>query len=331
VDTERALLGAIHADPSDHGARLALADWLEEAGRTEQAELLRLHVRQMTKEGTREELRRLNALLAAGVRPVVPEVVNSIGMRLALVPAGAFRMGAADEGERYPDHERPRHRVRITRPFYTGVFPVTQAQYEEVVGLNPSRFQRRKVKAPVGQIDPAHFPVDGVTWGEAFWYCVRLTRLPAEKEAGRAYRLPTEAEWEYACRGGAAFHQVFHFGDHLSAHQANIYGSSPNLERTCAVGSYPPNAFGLYDMHGNVYEWCEDWYDAGYCEGSPTEDPRGPPEGQHRVARGGCWRFSAEAARSAARHFREPTERTATLGFRLVMTPVEKRPWRDRP
>jgi formylglycine-generating enzyme len=325
VDTERALLGAIRADPSDHAARLALADWLEEAGRAEQAELLRLHVRQMTREGSRQELLRLNALLAAGVRPVVPEVVNSLGMRFALIPAGTFLMGSPKGEKGRSPAEGPQHEVRITRPFYLGVFPVTQLEYRLAVGKSPSHFGRRRAEGKALETDA--FPVESVSWHAAIELCRRLPRKRGER--GRTYRLPSEAEWEYACRAGAAFYQTYHFGDSLTD-QANFDGhyptgatrrkmKGPYLRRTCPVGSYPPNAFGLYDLHGQVWEWCSDWFDTEYYARSPADDPPGPAQGTERTIRGGCWDGKAAVCRTAYRigYASEYTHRY--VGVRVVL------------
>jgi formylglycine-generating enzyme required for sulfatase activity len=139
--------------------------------------------------------------------------------------------------------------------------------------------------------------------------------------------LPTEAEWEYSCRGGAPAYQVFHFGNSLSSTQANFDGTSPYgsagkgvyLERTCKVGSYGKNRFGLHDMHGNVWEWCSDWYGADYYGKSPRRDPQGPSEGSHRVLRGGGWRLDGRRCRSAFRLGNMPESRRHHLGFRVAL------------
>lgn len=179
-------------------------------------------------------------------------IVNSIGMKLALVPAGEFMMGSP-KGEvgRHSD-EGPVHRVRITRSFFIGAYEVTQAEYEQVIGVNPSFF-----KTMPGE-DTRRFPVEQVSWNDAQEFCRRLSDLPGEKATGRAYRLPTEAEWEYACRAGTT--TPFHCGTNLNGDQTHCRvpwdpaTRGPYLERTISVGRYPPNTFGLYDMHGNVFE-----------------------------------------------------------------------------
>src|SRR5262249_38101329 len=149
--------------------------------------------------------------------------------------------------------------------------------------------------------------------------------LPGEKKARRVYRLPTEAEWEYACRAGTR--TAYNVGDALSARQANFNGNHPHggaekgpfLVRPTPVGSYPPNAFGLYDTHGSVWEWCADWYGARYYKDSPTDDPRGPKTGSARVIRGGEWYADGRDCRSAFRYAEMPEGIFYVMGFRVVM------------
>jgi formylglycine-generating enzyme required for sulfatase activity/serine/threonine protein kinase len=238
------------------------------------------------------------------------ELTNSIGMKLVRIPAGRFSMGSLpDEANRDQD-EGPRHEVEITRPFYLGAFEVTQSEYEAVMGKNPSWF------SPVGGgrdlvqgRDTTRFPVEMVSWEDAAGFCTELSARPKEKRAGRKYRLPTEAEWEYACRGGAPAYSVFHLGDSLGAAQANFdasrpYGGGQNGEeskQTCRVGLYPANRFGLYDLHGNVREWCSDWYDHRYYEYSAKKDPECPKNTGRRVLRGGSWRATGVQCRAAYR------------------------------
>jgi uncharacterized protein (TIGR02996 family) len=336
---EAAFLQALHADPSDETTWLALADWLEEDGQSERAELIRLvrrlralPVMKRTKGRARLE-ERVAEVLNAGVRPVVPEVVNSIGMRLALIPPGRFRMGSP-AGERERDsNEGPLHEVEITRPFYLGVFPVTQGQWQRVMGSNHSYFcARGGGKEQVAGLDTDDFPVERVSWEEAQTFLERLSALPQEKEKGLSYRLPSEAQWEYACRGGASSSTAFCFGNSLASTQANFNGAypygdgekGPYLGRTCAVGSYRPNVFGLYDLHGNVWEWCSDWYDAGYYGTSPPRDPPGPSSGSGRVFRGGGWYGDGgRVCRAAYRYGVTPSVRSNVLGFRVAAVPRE--------
>jgi formylglycine-generating enzyme required for sulfatase activity len=252
-------------------------------------------------------------------------LTNSLGMRLARIPAGKFRMGSpADEPERDP--EEVLHEVAITRPFYLGVYEVTQAQYQRLMGKNPAFFNMQRGGGP-------DHPVEQVRWAEAVEFCNRLSNLAEERKAGRAYRLPTEAEWEYACRAGTG--TPFHAGKGLSSTQANFNGkypygeaaAGPYLGKTAKVGSYAPNAWGLYDMHGNVAEWCSDWYDPDYYKNSPKGDPTGPPKGVQstgykdqffRVARGGCWLDEGRGCRAAYRFRFQPSEPYRLLGFRVA-------------
>jgi formylglycine-generating enzyme required for sulfatase activity/outer membrane protein assembly factor BamB len=260
-------------------------------------------------------------------RGALPTLTNSIGLKLALIPAGEFLMGSPDSDKEATDDEKPQHRVRSTRPFYLGVYEVTQEEYQRVMGSNPSFFAPTGTgKDKVAGRSTARFPVEQVTWPSAVEFCRRLSQLPAEKQAGRVYRLPTEAEWEYACRAGTR--TAFAFGDALSSRQANFDGNYPSggapkgpfLARPTEVGSYAPNAWGLYDLHGNVWEWCADWYGRTYYRESPTDDPPGPPSGSARVIRGGEWYGDARDCRSAFRYADLPTGVFYVMGFRVAMT-----------
>ena len=252
-------------------------------------------------------------------------ITNSIGMKLALIPPGKFLMGSpADEAEH--DTDESQHEVVITKPFYMGVYEVTQREYERVMPKNLSVFNSKNGGSP-------EHPVDQVLWQEAVEFCKKLSELPEEKSAGRVYRLPTEAEWEYACRAGTK--TVFYFGNSLSSTQANFNGRFPYsgmdeggayLQKTAKVGSYKPNAFGLYDMHGNVAEWCSDWYDPEYYGHSPKEDPQGPAKGVvatgfggfYHVVRGGSWLDEGRGCRAAYRFRYMPSDRYRIVGFRVV-------------
>jgi formylglycine-generating enzyme required for sulfatase activity len=256
-------------------------------------------------------------------------IVNSIGMRLALVEPGVFLMGSpANEAERGDDEHQ--HEVEITQPFYVGAYPVTQEQYYRVMGVNPSWFSPRGgSKHKVKDMDTRQFPVEAVTWMDAVEFCRRLTDLPEEKENERTYRLPTEAEWEYACRGGPPLETPtppFYFGSSLSSSQANFDGNYPYgganrgvyLQRPTKAGSYPDNLLGLFDLHGNVLEWCADWYDPTYYNRSPRQDPQGPENGERRILRGGSWKAIGRNCRSAFRHNLPPGNRNDGNGFRVV-------------
>jgi uncharacterized protein (TIGR02996 family) len=326
-------LQSMIADPLSAPATwLVVADWLEDQG-DPRAELVRLmyqpdYRRDLPAE-QRDDL--VRELLASGVGPVAPTLVNSIGMKLVLIPAGTFFMGSLVGEEDTESDEYPRHEVEITRPFFLAACPVTQEQFEQVTGKNPSHFSRSgDGKNSVKKRSTKQFPVDTVPWEEAAAFCAAMSKLPAEQQAGHTYRLPTEAEWEYACRGGAIRHSPFHFGHSLSSNQGNFDGNYPHggsaegpyLNRPSPVGSYSTNAFGLFDMHGNVYEWCVDWYDAGYYKKSPKRDPRGPKKGSSRVLRGGSWVSIADRCRSACRGEYAPDVLNNFIGFRVCCSPV---------
>ena len=265
------------------------------------------------------------------------KVKNSIGMELTPIPAGKFIMGSPEDQRPkaidHPEEEGPQHEVEIARPFYLGVYEVTQAQYEKVMDANPSWHTREGAFALNPFTRPKStedYPVEKVTWHEAVAFCDKLSELPDEKRAGRKYRLPTEAEWEYACRAGTTTR--FSFGDACNCTEAQCDGRVPvNTKKkgpepwfTAKVGKYKPNAWGLYDMHGNVAEWCSDWYALDYYSHSPKQDPTGPEEGTQKILRGGAYlSFPSIFVGSANRQSREPDEKGMDAGFRVVMA-VEK-------
>jgi formylglycine-generating enzyme required for sulfatase activity len=236
-------------------------------------------------------------------------VKNSVGMMFVRIPAGTFKMGDNNSGRAA---EGPEHVVKITRPFYLSVTPVTQAQYEAVKGKNPSRFNR----SHGGGSD---HPVEHLTWDQAFRFCDKLERMPDEVVHRRKYRLPTEAEWEYACRAGTT--SDFAGGDKLTNRDALFAGSGHKQsgKSTGPVAMFLANAFGLHDMHGNVQEWVNDWYDEYYYFESPEADPPGPKGGHLRVVRGGCFGMPPLDCRSAARRGQAPEAASETIGFRVVM------------
>jgi len=242
------------------------------------------------------------------------------GMEFRYVPAGRFRMGTGSgELPRQPD-ETP-HEVTLTRGFYLGRYEVTQTEWSRVMGGNPSQFP-----------GCPSCPVETVSYDDI----QRYIRRPAELSHGNGFRLPTEAEWEYACRSGT--HTAFATGAGLTSQQANYDGRYPlpgappgqYLGRPAKVGSYPPNPWGFYDLHGNVWEWVEDWY--GDYPAGPVTDPRGPARGSgrrvwdarggdwgwKRVIRGGSWYFNADSCRCALRYTHAPADSGFSLGFRLV-------------
>lgn len=263
--------------------------------------------------------------------PANPTVrTNSIGMKLVQIPRGVFTMGSPrhgiDEAYRFANEEL--HEVEISQPFWLGVFEVTQAEYTRVMGSNPSSFAAggESSQSVVDQ-DTRLYPVENVTWHEAVEFCRKLSNQPEELAASRVYRLPTEAEWEYACRAGAKSYTMYHFGNTITHELANFRCNEPfppeassknPVGRPRTVGSYAPNAFGLYDMHGNVWEWCSDWF--GTYDPAQRLDPAGPPTGVKRIIRGGSWNNTFVGNRAATRASYEPAAKTSIYGFRVVCT-----------
>ncbi len=249
---------------------------------------------------------------------------------LAWIPPGTFVMGSpTNEALRLTEENQ--HPVTLSKGFYMGKYPVTQGEYLAVVGRNPSYFN---VNNGYG-LDLTR-PVEQVSWFDATNYCA--LRTAQERAAGiiptnYVYRLPTEAEWEYACRAGTR--TAFYLGRALHSGQANFQGQYEYdatvglvknlngifLQRTTPVGSYAPNPWGLYDMIGNVWEWCQDWF-GPYATGSVT-DPQGPATGTGRVVRGGYWYTEGRNCRSARRHDSLPSGPSNILGFRVVLAPVQ--------
>ncbi len=317
MDPVQMLLTALRVDPGDDMAWLALADALEEQGQADRAELTRLsaRLRRLRADDERAEPeRRMRELVAASVEPCVVRITNSIGMDLVLVPPGRFAMGSLSDSTPVCRDEHPRHEVEITRPFFLGRFLVTQGEYAIVMDAHPSQFSGRNAEARVAGLDTSSFPVESLTHSEAVTFCGRLSGLPPEVAAGRTYRLPTEAEWEYASRAGSD-RTTFHFGDILNEDQANF---GKRLNRPCPVGLHPPNAWGLYDMHGNVWEWCSDWFAEDYYEIAPATDPTGPSGGNHHVLRGGSWFSTEVSCRCAYRGMSASDHRDEDTGFRVA-------------
>lgn len=230
-----------------------------------------------------------------------PSVKNSIGVQFRVVFPGTFMMG----------EKEATHEVTLTQPFELGVYPVTQEEYEQVIGENPSTLKE------------ALNPVENVSWHEAVKYCRLLSKLPAEQKAGYVYRLPTEAEWEYACRAGTT--TDFSFGDEDSRLKQYGWFGAKSRKRTHTVGKKKPNPWGLYDMHGLIAEWCLDWYDACMPTSSVT-DPKGHPtenRGTQRVHRGGSRLNTANTCKSAHRGFCPGYIRGDSLGFRVLRWSVK--------
>jgi formylglycine-generating enzyme required for sulfatase activity len=214
------------------------------------------------------------------------------GMRFVLLPAGSFLMGSPDsEPAREPQEQQ--HRVSIERPFYLGVYEVTQAEWRKVTGTNPSRFS-----------GCARCPVERVNYHDIEQFIDRLNHL----SAWPGFRLPSEAEWEYACRAGGM--HAYGQRDTIDTTRANINGS-----RTRPGGAYPPNAWGLFDMSGNVWEWTSDSY-APYPDVAAPDTPAFTPD--RKIIRGGSWLFAADSARCALRYTHRPQDSGPSLGFRLA-------------
>jgi formylglycine-generating enzyme required for sulfatase activity len=320
------------------------------------------------------------------------EFVNSIDMKMRRIPGGKFLMGSPKTEAGREEKEELQHPVEVS-DFYLGTFEVTQKQFRQVMGYNPSHFStsargkegvqytpagpagggalggfagggafggpgmpggfpgfgpgggRGPVEPKFGLFVPGGagaqvpsgedtdgYPVDNLTWDEAREFCERLTGKDTKKPVGWRYRLPTEAEWEYACRGGAPSYQVFHYGNALSSTQANFDGDYPYgesdkgayLKRTCRAGSFRPNGFGLFDMHGNVWEWCLDYHGTDYYGISPQKDPQGPAESAYRVIRGGGVGGGGQDCRSASRRGYSPNLRSYELGFRVALVPWDR-------
>jgi len=263
------------------------------------------------------------------------EITNSIRMRLVLIPPGQFMMGSTNQSineelrlrrdeipwaywkNRLPS-ELPQHQVRITKPFRLGVTEVTQEEYQHVIGSNPSKFQG----------DPKR-PVERVSWDDAVEFCRRLSELPEEKAAGRRYALPTEAQWEYACRASSTV-AIQSAADPLARAQEenklSEYGwfSLNSGAHTYPVGQKQANGFGLNDMYGNVWEWCTDSYAPDYYKKSPVDDPGGPATGLDRVSRGGSWYHPPYACRLTTRNYGIVTGISEHVGFRVAQFPAEK-------
>lgn len=227
-------------------------------------------------------------------------ITNSVGMKLKLIPPGTFMMGS-NNGDDYETG----HKVTLTEAFYLGIHEVTQEQFEKVMGTNPSEFKG------------AQNPVSNVDWHEAVEFCRMLSELPEEKAAGRVYRLPTEAEWEYACRAGTT--TEYSFGDDTSQLGDYAWYVGNSGSKAHPVGEKKPNAWGLYDMHGNVWEWCSDWW-GRYPSGSVT-DPVGPLDGSRRVYRGGSYEIPAWSWRPSDRSCFDPWVSFSDFGLRVALVP----------
>jgi uncharacterized protein (TIGR02996 family) len=320
MSTLDALLAGIVADPLEETRWLVLADWLEENDDPRRGELLRFHRNMLATccdpdaHPERAEWQaRVTELLVTGVRPCVPRHALALPGGVPLV--GAFiAPGSFVRGGAFQHSENPAHRVTLTRGWYMGVFTVTQAQWGAVMGTDPSKFKG------------ANRPVEMVSWDECQAFCDRAT----DHLDGRVVvRLPTEAEWGYACRAGTTTH--FHFGAVPSTDLMNyngertFNGSLPGTQRkeTTPVGAFPPNSWGLHEMHGNVWEWCADWSALLVVEDQIDPYISTRRERSYHVMRGGGCLNVPEMCRSAARCWGAPPSRASYVGFRVAFRPSE--------
>jgi len=228
---------------------------------------------------------------------------GGVKMEMVLIPAGSFMMGE-DKGNNW---EKPVHKVNITKPFYLGKYEVTQEQWEAVTGNNLSEF-----KGPKN-------PVERVYWDDCQAFLDKLNAKTGGQ--GGKFVLLTEAQWEYACRAGST--GKFCFGDDENQLGEYAWHGKNSGSKTHPVGQKKPNAWGLYDMHGNVWEWCADWYGEGYYAKSPADDPSGPTTGEYRVNRGGSW-GPAGLCRSALRGADVPGSLFNDLGLRVARVPADR-------
>ena len=276
---------------------------------------------------------------------------QSTGLETVVIETGEFIMGSPVKEKGRQIVEIP-HRVQISQPFLLGRYEVTQRQFQEVMAFAPSHFKSAVVgKEKMLAYDTGEFPVERVSWFDAVAFCNRLSKRDGYApyytlvdvqhdgnsikqailriEGGNGYRLPTEAEWEYACRASTTLR--FHFGNSSGIKKANFVCRGPSnygtpskeqsLGRTAKVGSYTSNGWGLYDMHGNVAEWCGDWYAKDYYSQSPLKDPTGANHGHHRVLRGGSWLVNEASCRAASRFYLTGDQRKYFAGFRVARTP----------
>jgi formylglycine-generating enzyme len=271
---------------------------------------------------------------------------NSLGMKMRMIPAGEFLMGSQETEKDRSENEGPQHQVRITKPFYMGDTTVTKDQFAAFMRDSGYRTDAEKAGnswlvvgttykvvdgmnwKSAGFEQAGNHPVVHVSWNDAKAFCSWLS-----KKEGKEYRLPTEAEWEYACRAGST--TQFSFGDDDDdLHKYGNYCDRSNTngftwqdkahqdgyDRTAPVGSFKPNPWGLYDMHGNVWQWCEDLYEEDYYRKSPDADPTGPAQGNERVIRGGSWYRNPRFCRSTFRKQYLPVTRCDDFGFRVVVS-----------
>jgi formylglycine-generating enzyme required for sulfatase activity len=278
------------------GARKGVPAKLEDMSASEQAEV-KQGIEQAKGASASIDLNRL-ANTVDGYEPKPNYIVKSaFNMELVWCPPGGFIMGPGQ------NNDSPAHPVILTKGFYLGKYEVVQKEYEKVTGFNPSNFKGDK------------FPVEGVTWNDALAFCEELNRK--ERKRGWEFALPTEAQWEYACRGGTT--TAYSWGRNISPQLANSKDSG--LNKTVEVGSYIANPWGFFDLHGNVWEWTADWH--GAYPRSSVIDPLGPSNGSRRVLRGGSWNYASIALRSVSRSGNVPSNRRGDIGFRVALKQVD--------
>ncbi|MEI8375314.1 MAG: formylglycine-generating enzyme family protein [Planctomycetota bacterium] len=240
-------------------------------------------------------------------RELAVDLGKSVKLEMSLIPVGVFLMGSPDSDNDPVREAKPQHRVRITKPFYLGKHEVTQEQWKVVKGSNPS------------YVNSSTHPVERVSWEDCQRFLDKLNGRQGNPKG--KFQLPTEAQWEYACRAGSTKKHCF--GDDVSQLGDYAWYDTNSGRRTHPVGRKKPNAFGLYDMHGNVGEWCQDWWHEDYYAKSPTADPTGPTTGTAHVRRGGSAYLSAEGCCSANRMYLLPGDSDLDLGFRICFVPAE--------
>jgi len=325
----RELMRLAREDVESDFYRLVLADWLEQRGDADAIELSRILRMSfgcdnlvLLENSMAERFRplagarrgwfcgpwngdetSLERLWLASSRTI--ELPGRNHMELEYIPAGTFMMGSP-ETEKERGSDETHHQVTISKPFYMGKYQVTQEEWQTVMGNNPSHFKG------------ARLPVEQVSWDDAKAFCAKV-----KQQTGQAIRLPTEAQWEYACLAGTT--TPFHFGTELNGTHANCAGNypygttteGPFLGKTSTVGNYPANAWGLHDMHGNVWEWCSDWY--GEYPVIRVTDPQGQQKGENRVLRGGSWLNYSLYCRASYRDGSNPGYRFNGSGFRVLL------------
>jgi formylglycine-generating enzyme required for sulfatase activity len=266
--------------------------------------------------------------------PVPVADVKQPPVEMVRIEAGKFFMGSPDDDREASADEKPRHEVRITRPFLLGKYEVTQEQYLEMMGVNPSSFSPRgRSKDQIKASDTRRHPVESISWMDAVAFCNRLSEKHGfepyyriEKNTvtvsgSNGYRLPTEAEWEFACRAGSDTR--WSFGGDTRDLDQHAWHAGNSEDLTHPVGAKKPNAWGLFDMHGNVPEWCWDRYDARYYLKSPTSNPGGGGSGSTRCYRGGAWNSLGQQTRCAVRNTlgMNYSVVTAVVGMRVARDP----------